>query len=1090
MILSFVEAPAARLLTVLGPAYAGKSRLVIEALRPHAAVVLWASEPEEATLDLFRDLDTGDLSMILVVDRCPPAALAAIRERALARTRLKTIAIGVGRGDELGPDEPGVLRIGRLDYPAAARLVRTALPAAAPLQEAWVVEAAAGNPGLVLQIAALLRVSAVSASSSPDDVRHRLGSLIESHYLGQLAPAIRQALEIVSLLSVVGVQGTAGDEFDALCAARGVSAALARGALPELREQGLVRERGHFVEVIPPLLAEHVASRALRPPDALLDDPGFRVRLGPRGFLRFLERLRDLPSDDVQRAIARLFHSDGWFPDLDSLGAHIERFRVLAPAAPEASLGCLERLLGGLTPDELRNRAAGDLGRSVVATLDDLALRRKTFGRAARLLLALAEAENETWSDSARGAFVELFHLRHPEVAAPLPVRAAVLKDDAASASARRRAIVARACGAAFREDWVLFHHEPKGPEVPRPAYRPRTEEEIREYARDVLQILRALAQDAEGAVQRTAIASLLECLPWFVELSLLPDGLHALGEKALDTVEGIGRGATCARRRGQVVSCLELILSRLEEHGEGWAPGTRRNLVERLRELLDRLTTGSLKDLLWRWVGPASPSLEDEQGDARRRDRIPSLAAALVSEPERLAEHLDWLTSDEAEHRALLFRELGKRSKGALIEALTRTVTTSPYWHQALASYFQGWHDAAAEGAQDCLDALVERRSDLSPGLVAATLYLPPSERTVARIRRIAARGSAPRADLAGQVGLGLQWDRLSAEATEELIRALDDGTPPARSALLHAFWLRLARGAEMSASLTALAWSLLESTAPVSEDPPARTWDWLAGKLGERDSGRLLELFGRVVRSRARSREARFDVSHELPLVWKNVRFRERPGVVRLLLETAAAPDAPYWIEAMLSKTVNVGEDRTVLLELVDRRGVEGARVVAEILDPDRRESWELARDLLLRHGGDLYLRSTLLARLLCGRCSAQQAQLLRSDADANVARWAEEAIEALEGGRNQAEREDREEWIWEQPMSRSELEGLLREKDSPERLWAIGRLLEHAPEARVRELLTAGEILDALPSLGHLAERIRRKWEGYARHWSGAG
>jgi hypothetical protein len=77
-----------------------------------------------------------------------------------------------------------------------------------------------------------------------------------------------------------------------------------------------------------------------------------------------------------------------------------------------------------------------------------------------------------------------------------------------------------------------------------------------------------------------------------------------------------------------------------------------------------------------------------------------------------------------------------------------------------------------------------------------------------------------------------------------------------------------------------------------------------------------------------------------------------------------------------------------------------------------------------------------------------------------------------------------EDREEWIWDYSIRRSDFETMLKKHDSPERLWAIGRLLKDAPRERVLELLTLDEILDALPGAD---EPTRQKWEDWARHWS---
>src|SRR5439155_937319 len=56
----FVKASTARVMQVVGPRYVGKTRLVIEALKPYGAGVAWASRAEGLLVDHFRDLDTSD----------------------------------------------------------------------------------------------------------------------------------------------------------------------------------------------------------------------------------------------------------------------------------------------------------------------------------------------------------------------------------------------------------------------------------------------------------------------------------------------------------------------------------------------------------------------------------------------------------------------------------------------------------------------------------------------------------------------------------------------------------------------------------------------------------------------------------------------------------------------------------------------------------------------------------------------------------------------------------------------------------------------------------------------------------------------
>jgi len=55
--------------------------------------------------------------------------------------------------------------------------------------------------------------------------------------------------------------------------------------------------------------------------------------------------------------------------------------------------------------------------RDIIWALEGTALYADLFCQSARLLLALAEAENETWSNNATGVFAGLFSLGYGEVA-------------------------------------------------------------------------------------------------------------------------------------------------------------------------------------------------------------------------------------------------------------------------------------------------------------------------------------------------------------------------------------------------------------------------------------------------------------------------------------------------------------------------------------------------------------------------------------------------------------------------------------------------------------------------------------------------
>jgi hypothetical protein len=793
---------------------------------------------------VFRELDSDTSPGILVVDGCTPAALRDVRDRALSRQRLKTIGISTGGEREASRVEPGRIVVDRLPYEAAAKLVRNVLGHMAPLQESWVIETAGSLPGLLLHVAALLKDGAVSPASDSDVVQRRLGDFLHDQFTRGLSPEAQKALAVASLLSAVGVEGDVAQEIDAVSGALGIPPGTFALVRSELEDRGLVRRRGRFAEVIPPRLAEEVASRALADPERAVAE--LRLRLTDSAFMRFLERLRSLPGDTSRRTIANILEVGGWFQDLDSLERGARRFQALVPAAPTEALRCLDRLLGSLPAEELLGRVTDDFRRSLVFALDELALGSRTFGGAARLLLALAEAENEDWGNNARGTFVSLFHWNHPEVSAPLPVRQEALEEGAASGSAARRAVVAKACGAAFSERGFVVLHHAKGPTVPEGPARPGTWEQVRRYGERILAILDRLIADPDAAVRDEAVASLEEVAESLVELSLLTDGFHALGGKAFDALERVGREAGSARRRSRVVSSLELIAENLRELAQAKPLDSVAAALGRARALIEDLTTRILKDRLWYWVGPRTWAREvDSQGEEQAASAIQALAQELAADPQALREELPWLTSQDAEHRSPLFHDLGRLDRGGRLLGPLLGKPGDQFWEQAVAAYFQGWHEAEPDRAGRALDDLIASRPDLSAGTLAATIYLPPGDATVRRVRQIAAHRGIPRPELARQIAFGLAWDRLSAPDAEALITSVDDRTLETRSALLRAIWLRLVRGAQVSPGLEELGWSLLESCMPAEERARDWGWDGLAAKLGERDSKRLLTLF-----------------------------------------------------------------------------------------------------------------------------------------------------------------------------------------------------------------------------------------------------
>lgn len=118
-----------------------------------------------------------------------------------------------------------------------------------------------------------------------------------------------------------------------------------------------------------------------------------------------------------KKLVSDLLGPDGLYADAEWLKTKAggRFFFSLSLADPRSALRLLQRTIGRMRRDELLQFGEGR--RSVVWALENMALHTDLFRPSAELLLALAEAETETWSNNASGVFASLFSLGYGELA-------------------------------------------------------------------------------------------------------------------------------------------------------------------------------------------------------------------------------------------------------------------------------------------------------------------------------------------------------------------------------------------------------------------------------------------------------------------------------------------------------------------------------------------------------------------------------------------------------------------------------------------------------------------------------------------------
>ena len=375
-------------------------------------------------------------------------------------------------------------------------------------------------------------------------------------------------------------------------------------------------------------------------------------------------------------------------------------FLALTEADPESALRCLDKTVGTWSKKKLLEFTTGR--REVLWALEKIAIWRNLFPGAARLLLALAEAENETWSNNASGIFTGLFSPA-PSPVAPTEAspqeRFPILKEALDSASKERRLLALRACGQALQTQHFvrMVGAEHQGLRGEPNLWMPKTYEEIFDAYRQVWQLLFEKIESLPEDERQQAVDGLLQNSRG---LGMIP----SLSDMVIDTVSELSRRAYVDKRK-----VLGKVIQILHYEGKEMLPQTR----DRWEKLRDYLTGHDFPSLMRRYVG--MDLLEDkfdEKGNHvdQTQPRIEELAVRAVENNELLKPGLAWLVTIEAQNGYRFGYEIGKRDRDfslspILLEAQRKTgENTSVFF---LGGYFRAIFEKNQQKWEQELDSL-----------------------------------------------------------------------------------------------------------------------------------------------------------------------------------------------------------------------------------------------------------------------------------------------------------------------------------------------------------------------------------------------
>lgn len=564
-------------LRIEGESGLGKSRGTLEALRDfkYESLVVYVGDGSEIQTSLINHFARQHRSAILVVDECSRKRHKAFAEQLEVDSPVRLITIG-DEDTSLPQFQP--LGLSTLPDDVIDKVLSENFPSLWPEARRLVVGNCAGNVGWALFLAEAIlndRKTNIADLMDAAGLRDFILSMVASE-------SDFPAVSALALLTRYGVDGDMEAELEQLAAGLNLPLSDLKAATGRLQMQGLLTKHGRYRAVTPQPLAVLLASLAWeefgdRIVNSLL--PTLNGSMSERLFLRAAHIGSSGPA---AVALNKILNPDGPFGSLASISAEANsRLLIqLAIIAPNQVAAHLAGMIDEATDSDLRGMKA--IRRNLVWTLEKLVWHSATFEVAANMLLRLALAENETFSNNATGTWVSLFGGMLPATAASPSTRLAYLQAvaDDESVDARRLAVVAADHAIDGLGGTVTVSGELQGGVVVEPRGAPTEWAELWSYIRLAIELLRKRAvDDSELDIREAATKALVDAIHPFLENENVRDALF----DALASLPPEGR-----RRAWTEINHLRALFDRVDapEFTEYDIPARRAGLdllVERL---------------------------------------------------------------------------------------------------------------------------------------------------------------------------------------------------------------------------------------------------------------------------------------------------------------------------------------------------------------------------------------------------------------------------------------------------------------------------------------------------------------------------
>ena len=642
----------------------GKTRLVFETLSPDdlQSRVIYVRAESFKNSTLFNTILIDDnLEAIIAIDECSLEDHELfLRHFSKRGPRLALITISHEPSKVSTPALHYLL--GRLPEKGTERLLSEEASGLPQEIMKRLANFADGYP----RIAMLLAQNYLSGLSSREDILTvNDEALINRLIAGRLPPGsdrfrkTKLVLMGLSLFEKVGFKGEVSSEAKWVANLVRVDWGEFQEVVGEQKQRGIIQGE-YYIYVTPFLLAVHLLrewwktyGNSTNLEDLIKSIPkDFRLDM----FNRFTSRFPFITSAEPGRNLVKqLLSKEGVFADGSFLRTEIgaKFFSRLTEADPELALNCLKRTIGSWSKEQLLQFKTGR--REIVWALEKIAVWREFFADAARLLLALGEAENETYANNASGVFADLFSpawgLVSPTEASPQE-RFPLIIEAIDSNSIERKRLGLRALRRALQ--WGHFTRmvgaEYQGARAPPKLWTPKAPREILDHYKRVWTYLEENLGRFHDEIRDEALKILLESTRGIARIH---PSLSEIGRK---TIRKMASYSWVDKTK-----LIETVSPIIHYDGEKM----QEDVLKDWATLRDELTGSSFSQLLKRFVG--MELLEDYFHNSEHYDtkwvesKIYELAEEVMENPNLLGPEYSWLTTDRAKRGYQFGYSLGK---------------------------------------------------------------------------------------------------------------------------------------------------------------------------------------------------------------------------------------------------------------------------------------------------------------------------------------------------------------------------------------------------------------------------------------------